>query len=367
MTAYGGLMAKDAAWALAALFVSATSIGLVPILLIAYLFSRARRLDVDRTPEVARASSAGLFVEGGRSMPRDTIEAAFVSPSWPKGAYVRVLRRFGFPVELWTADVEGAHALLAALELDASHVTGRAAGAPPWSRPMRRWASGAALGVAVVLLQVQRSPLALALLPLLAAWVLLAFVPVQHVVGLDGVLTTWMGIRRGFVPIGAIVDVEQQPGCVLLRLEDGRREVLPIAHRTGGAAATIGLQVSLLADRIRSAMRRAGRLDVDASVLARGGGEIAPWLARLRGLAESRGYRAAVQREDLVFVVEDAQRPAELRIAAAVALGEVDPHERARVRIAASSSSIPEVREALEAALERDEERLVRALKRVGS
>ena len=89
-------------------------------------------------------------------------------------------------------------------------------------------------------------------------------------------------------------------------------------------------------------MRRAGNLQVDASALERGERDVGAWLASLRDLAGGTGYRAAVQREDLVFLAEDAQTKPAVRIAAAVALGAPDDHERARLRIAAAqSASVP--------------------------
>lgn len=124
------------------------------------------------------------------------------------------------------------------------------------------------------------------------------------------------------------------------------------------------MQVSLLAERIRSAMRRAGNLQVDTSALDRGDRDLGSWLADLRGLSRGTGYRAVVQREELVFLVEDPRTKPAVRVAAAVALGAPDDYERARLRIAASSSSLPEVAAALDALLEGDDEKLVGALRR---
>lgn len=340
-------------------------LGLV-ILLAWSCWRRANRLEVEPAPTTARASEKGLFVDGGPLLDRGGITAAYVSPSWPEGAYVRVLRRGGFAAELWTADVEGAHALVASLGLDEQHVVGVVRGtARIAGRGSRVGAFLVALSAGIALTALW-SKLALALPLLFVAWTILSFVPAVHVVGTDGVLTRWLGRRVSFVPIGDIASVEPEPGRVVLHLREGSEHELWIARRVGSDAATIGLSVSLLADRIRGAMRRAGTLEVDATALGRNGRELSAWLSSLRELgAQGTGYRAAVQREDLVFLVEDARRPPEIRIAAAVALGKADAHERARIRIAAESSSMPEVREALEAALEADDERVSSTLGRL--
>ncbi|MGZ5971587.1 MAG: hypothetical protein ACXWP4_28145, partial [Polyangiales bacterium] len=62
---------------------------------------------------------------------------------------------------------------------------------------------------------------------------------------------------------------------------------------------------------------------------------------------------------DLVYVLGDARQPPKVRIAAAIALGELGTEEKTRLRIAADSSSMPEVRDAFEAVLEADEEEVL--------
>lgn len=336
------------------------------VLLVAYkLWKRATKLDADKTPHYARATARGVYVDQRLALPRENIVSAFVSPSWPNGAYVRVHRRVGWPAEYWTADVDGAHALVAGLGLDASRIVGIAKGAPIveglWLRVL--------LGLSVVALAAMLttiSPLfSLATVPLAILFGALTLLPQKFVVGTDGVLIRWFGRRVRFIPIQEIAVVEQLPGVVRVHLHDRTIRDLVVSRRIGEQSATIGLQVGLLAERIRGAMRRAGALEVDTSVLERGERDVGSWIAALRDLARGTGYRAAVQREDLVYVVEDGQRPAHVRIAAAVALGESDPHERARLRIAAESSSMPELRDALDAVLCGDDEQLRASLVRV--
>jgi hypothetical protein len=336
------------------------------ILLFAYwLWKRATRLDADKTARRGRATARGVWIDDRLQLPRENIVGAFVSPSWPNGAYVRVHRRLGFPVEFWTADVEGAHALVAGLGLDASRVVGIATGASVVDGPFKRLLLGASV-IALALMLITISPaLSFFVAPLAGLFGALSLLPQKFIVGTDGILIRWLGRRVGFIPIQQIASVEQVPGIVRLHMTNHTMQQLVISSRLGDQAAGIGLQVGLLAERIRSAMRRAGTLEVDTSPLERGERDVGSWVSALRDLARGAGYRAAVQREDLVFVVEDARRPARVRVAAAVALGEADPHERARLRIAAESSSMPELRDALDAVLEGDEERLQSSLGRV--
>jgi hypothetical protein len=337
------------------------------ILLVAYqLWKRATKLDADKTPHRARATSRGVFLDERLVLPRENIVGAFVSPSWPNGAYVRVHRRVGWAAELWTADVEGAHALVAGLGLDASRVVGIAAGASVVDGPFKRLLLGAAV-IALALMLITISPaLSLAVPPLALLFGALSLLPQKFVVGTDGILIRWLGRRVGFIPIQRIASVEQIPGVVRLHLTDNTTSDLVISSRIGDQAGGIGLQVGLLAERVRRAMRRAGTIEIDTSPLERGERDLPSWIGGLRELARGSGYRAAVQREDLVYLIEDAQRPARVRVAAAIALGAADDHERARLRIAADSSSMPELREALDAVLEGNEDQLRTALDRVG-
>jgi len=322
---------------------------------------RAQRLVVEPVPRSARVADGCLSIDGA-ALPRATITGAYVSPSWPNGAYIRLIRRGAFATELWTDDVEGAHQLVAALELDEKHVVGQAEGSPIVDRTWARVVGGLVALALAIALPLMSHWLGLLLPLLFIAYAVLAFVSRVHVVGADGVVTRHLGRRLSFVPIDSIAAVEPRPGFVSLTLRDGTTRELVVSRHIGSDAPVIGLQVSMLAERIRGAMRRAGTLEVDDSALARNGRDIPAWLNAVRDLARGTGYRAAVQREDLVFLVEDAHRRPDIRIAAAIALGDADPHERARVRIAASSSSLPEVRDALEAALEADDERVSRAL-----
>lgn len=354
-------------FALMMLFGLGSWIGFAIFLAALFSFRRSTRLDVDPRARNARASKLGLFVDQGPALPRASIASAFVSPSSPNGAYVKVFRRLGFPVELWTADVEGAHALVAGLGLDASRVHSVTRGTSPMAHPVTRILSGI-VAIAIAVAIVRGAPLFAPVIGLLAiAYAAVGMVARQFVVGADGVLVRWFGRRISFTPIADIASVELHPGRVRLVLRSGEARDLVIAKSIGDRAANIGMEVSALGERIRSAMRRAGRLEVDTSALERGDRNHGVWIATLRDLARGTGYRAAVQREDLVFLVEDARTAPTMRIAAAIALGEGDEHERARLRIAAESSSLPEVEEALEAVLAGEEEKLESALRRVES
>jgi hypothetical protein len=326
-----------------------------------YAWSRWRKLVPDPVARFAEAVRDGLRVLGKLTIPRSLIRAAYVSRSWPRGAYVRIERALLPSIELWSEDVESAHALVRALALDAQKVSANIAGASPATRRVFVFAQLAAILGSIACALAWRAPILLSLGCLLC--VIASGVPARFVVGTDGVLVRWFGLRRGFVPIESIREVEQKPGVVRLQLHDGSARDLPVARIVEAAADPVGLRVGMLAERIRDAMRRAGTLTVDTSALEAGGADLPGFLQSLRGLSKGAGYRAALQREDLVYVLGDARQPPRIRVAAAVALGELGVEEKARLRIAADSSSIPEVRDALEAVLESDDEELLECMR----
>ncbi|MGZ3422826.1 MAG: hypothetical protein ACXVEE_33510 [Polyangiales bacterium] len=318
---------------------------------------RWKKLAADPQMRNARASRAGLFVDGKVSLPRDLIRAAYVSPSWPNGAYLRVERTLGLSTELWTHDVESAHALVRALSLDAQRVIANIGGS---SFATREYAWIVHLFVVATSVWYADHWHAPVLIPLaILACVLAGAMPTRFVIGTDGVLVTWFGVRQGFVPIESIREVEQKPGVVRLHFHDGTKRDLVVARWVGLGADAVGLRVGMVAERIRDAMRRAGTLVVDTSALVQGGEDARAWIDRLRTMTAGAGYRAALQREDLVYVLGDARQPPKVRIAAAIALGELGTEEKTRLRIAADSSSMPEVRDAFEAVLEADEEEVL--------
>ncbi len=359
--ALGGLVGHGA-FAVLAMF-SFGSYGAIVWLPIVWMWSRSNQIRVEPKLRAAVADEKGLFVDGGPSIPRATITCATVSPSWPTGAYVRVERKHAFTRELWTPDPQAAHGLVRALGLDAHHMK-LSVGGPsrvPWF----------ALGITLVAMIFAGFATALdhpgrATAALLLGLVVLALrlAPTRFVVGADGIQTQWLSNKR-FIPIASIASVEQRPGVARVHLRDGGFEDLELASRvSSGEAAIIGLRVGVLAERIRDAMRRAGTLEVDTTLLERGEQDLPTWLAGLRELSRGAGYRSAFHRDDLAYVAEDARKPAQIRIAAAIALGKLEEHDRVRLRVAAESTSLPEVKDAFDAVIEGDEaivaERLAR-------
>jgi hypothetical protein len=327
------------------------------------LFAWARWKSLDAQPmlRLADASPDGLFVDGKVALPRSMIRAAYVSPSWPTGAYLRVERRLGLSTELWVSDVESGHALVRALSLDAQTVTANIGG----SSLVTRWwfvlLQVLAISASIAFGQRWEAPALVPLTVLLC--VIASAVPTRFVVGTDGVLVSWFGIRQGFVPLDSIRQVEALPGLVRLHLHDGSSRDLTLARWVGLGVEAVGLRVSMLAERIRDAMRRAGTLTVDTTALEHRGDDVRGFVESLRAMSKGAGYRAALQREDLVYVLGDARQAPRVRVAAAIALGELGGEEKTKLRLAADSSSLPEVREAFEAILESDEENLLERMR----
>jgi hypothetical protein len=153
---------------------------------------------------------------------------------------------------------------------------------------------------------------------------------------------------------------------VALDLDSGERVKVPI-----GEERFAGERAEELSGSIRAALekhrQRAG--DEDASVLARGDRSAAAWAARLRGIGEgaNAGPREApIDEERLFRIAESPDAAPELRAGAAAALSaRLDDEGRTRLRIAADATAEPDVRSALTAAVDGDEEAVITALDQV--
>jgi hypothetical protein len=323
----------------------------VPLL---FAWNRSQKLDADPHMLAARAGSDGLFVDGKLALPRSMIRAAYVSPSWPNGAYVRIERKGAFPAELWTADAMDARAIVRSLSLDARRVVGTFAGRSPARGTI--WVVLQLFALFAVLLFSLEASAAWPFPAAMLACFLLLAASSRIEVGTDGVRVSWLGVQTRFVRIEEIASVEQHPGVVRLVTSRG---AVDLDLASGSSSAVVGLQVSMLAERIRDAMRRAGTLDVDTSLLERAD------VDELRALGAGQGYRASLQREDLLYVISDARKPPRVRIAASIALGELEGDERERLRIAADASSFPDLKEALAAVADGDEETVRARLRRL--
>jgi hypothetical protein len=147
---------------------------------------------------------------------------------------------------------------------------------------------------------------------------------------------------------------------------DGR--ILPLSRlrlRTEGRVLTITAGVdqmviacaspreaSTLERAIEDARHGRTRSEVDTTPLARAGDDVATWKSRLIALLDADAYRATINADELAQVAEDPSSPAEIRVAAALALSSLSEHapQRARVRVAIEAVASPELRVALERA-----------------
>jgi len=181
----------------------------------------------------------------------------------------------------------------------------------------------------------------------------------EILVGADGVrLPRRRGLPR-FVPFRAIRDVAFDGKRLVLRLRNGKG--LPLPTERMAPAARDALQRAIL-DRRRAVSDEPEHL----GALGREG-EGAAWLENVRALLEGeRGFRELALDEHAVLrVLEDDGAEREQRIAAALALLAKDRDAtRPRVRVAVEQTADADLEEALEAALEGDDARVLRVLDR---
>jgi hypothetical protein len=166
-------------------------------------------------------------------------------------------------------------------------------------------------------------------------------------VGVDGVHVDRGVFGKRFVPHAEIVDVTRTKTGVELVLSSN--ETLRL-HTWRERERTGNWLTDPVYDAIDAALRQAryARSAGGAAVaaLARGGRSTRDWIAALRELGARRqgGYRAVpIEDRDLLAMVADAQAPAELRAAAAVALG-ANEEQAPKLRVAADDVADPAVR-----------------------
>jgi hypothetical protein len=195
-------------------------------------------------------------------------------------------------------------------------------------------------------------------------------------VGADGVFFRWLGWTR-FIPyrdIRSVVTSDEgvphqdsgspeaatrSEGDSVTYLQIDLRSGKSVRMRTGGLGADGGRfeRGAEIVMRIRAGIEAAasdtsGSRD-DVRELACGERKAAAWLNDLGRRARGRGYRdGAVDREELLGIVESNMAAPTARVGAAAILrnGGLQDEERTRLRIAAESSVAPNVRVALEAA-----------------
>jgi len=208
---------------------------------------------------------------------------------------------------------------------------------------------------------------------LCAAGILAAGTPQQVTVGLDAVSLRWLW-RRRTVPLGAITAVRVDDGGVWI--DQATEPPLWIGTRWAAGPVADGFDFArsrrtwaeALGGRIEEARMVAAARETTADVtpLRRHDRDLVDWRADLHALGTRRPqhYRTAGLRvEDLWDAVESPTAEAELRVAAAVALGPgLDAQGSARMAQAAETAATPQVRIALDAVAAGDEAAEVRAL-----
>ena len=184
---------------------------------------------------------------------------------------------------------------------------------------------------------------------LLSWWVVAKLVPTWLSVGTDGVLIQLL--RRKFIPFsdltGVRIDGSGSPCHVLFVRK--RSKPIKVKTATHAQAEAVQQQVESALDAFESRRRAALIEDLEP-----GDRTEAEWRESLKGVLKQDGYRSqAVDREQLLRVVEDPGQHPRVRVAAAVALEEgSQPEEKQRIRVAAQASASPRVRVALEQAAE---------------
>jgi hypothetical protein len=323
-----------------------------------------------------RADALALEVEG-ESVARETMRDGFVVPA---GNETRVVihRKGAAPaLELITQGVGEARRVLIALGFDASQTVARFRTLSRVFADLRYLFAFALLPfVALLATGAFRANGNIASLPgvaffgLLLTFGVLAMFPSRVTVGADGVEIAWLGRRRFFRHRDILVASRYEAGLgnsryagVALALQSGEEVRIPVNQARSGDERT-----AMILERIdeAAAIGKREHLELDASVLARGGREVADWMRALRSLgagANATMRTAPIEAERLWRVVEDPTSAPLTRAAAAVALT-ADPaaDSRRRLRAVAEATAAPRLRIAIDAAASHDEAALREAL-----
>ncbi|MEJ7729385.1 MAG: hypothetical protein WKG00_09220 [Polyangiaceae bacterium] len=322
-----------------------------------------------RRPASIHVGAVDVAVEGGwrvQRFARAQIEGGLLIPSATQ-PQVELYLRGGDVVRLAAEDEAAATALLDALDIGPSERRVRVTLADPIRR-----AAASALRAALVILvfflglgwsaSAYRSAYGTALPPaILAPW--LAMVvgtivgwswlrrPTEVVVGAEGVrVVTALGERTIAYPsiedvrvVGARLELEERGGAVT-RLQGG---MLLGASPGQGASPPMLLG---LARRIREGMigARSAASEALAGRLERGERSLPEWREALAQLFGGGGYRSTSLARDVAeHVLEDGAAAVDRRLGAALALAQGGPEDRARIRIAAETTTDDRLRIAL--------------------
>lgn len=170
-------------------------------------------------------------------------------------------------------------------------------------------------------------------------------------IGADGVR-----VGRRFMPYGELRAATHVENGVLFETE---RDAIKV-RCLGIQAATVIHRVDQALERFRSGAELA-----DLRLLDRAQRSVADWRAALTQVLDRGSYRTrALDKSDLLRVIENPSAPAERRAGAILALSpHGDESDRKRVRIAYEACAEQHTRAAMEAALEEELEDMERALK----
>jgi hypothetical protein len=323
-----------------------------------------------------RASAQGLFLDGQLVIKRSSVLAGHMGREGDR-AYVRLVR---FPRLLRFVDVtvddEGeGEKLLSALGVDAS---GKAA--------RYRFGLGTMRSAMIRLLSVSVPVLGATVAigrmgaPILLMFLLLgcylAYVAHQYVnvlVGTDGVYLRRNLGRPRFLPYAQIRSVRHEGAEVMIDLADGSSVTM---HGGGSGKGRWSKRLARdaiadmqgFADRVNGqlAAHRSPSASASVAALARGSRSIDTWLRDISATDENQArYRvAAIPKERLWRIVEDASAAPTARAAAAVVLRDsLDETSRARLHATSEACAAPKLRVVLDAVAEAcDEQKLAEAL-----
>jgi hypothetical protein len=213
------------------------------------------------------------------------------------------------------------------------------------------------------------------LLPLMLLLGAAAFVRATIVVGDDGVLTRRL-FSKQFIPFSNVARVSIVPEMLATTDKRGGKSLhfmgsqLMIETSEGpDVNLDVGTRPRELFDAIVDARRRwhGERLTtmMDPRSLGAFGGDARAWLSRLRALSQrTTNYRIDAPTDDaLLALVEDPTSMEESRAAAAVVLAAAHDESIAeRLLVARDASASPSLQQAIDAAIEGEDEAIARAL-----
>ena len=208
-------------------------------------------------------------------------------------------------------------------------------------------------GTSTFLAAAAASAIPLALFSWLLWWLIAKLIPSWLSVGTDGVLV--QKVRKTFIPFSEMKSVQVDGKAPYFQVLFERKSGKPLKVKTATEkqAEVVKLQVESALRSFES--RRQAALIED---LEPGERSEADWRESLKGLMNRGGYRSkAVDREQLLRVVEDPGQHPRVRVSAAVALEDgARPEDKKRIRVAAQASASPKIRVALEQAADGDVE-----------